>query len=147
MKKPQALDPEIAEFWAALESDEEFWVQQTLTDVAVDLHSLLAQAGLSRSSLAERIGKTPAYITKILRGDVNFTLRSLVLLARALHGRLHVRITHQDQSRRLVPTDGYQLADIHNDVPVSMHHSHVVARHRISACNEPRYDADVYCTA
>jgi transcriptional regulator with XRE-family HTH domain len=34
--------------------------------------------------LAEKIGSSPAYVTKILRGETNFTLDSMVKIATAL---------------------------------------------------------------
>ncbi len=49
-----------------------------------DLVARMKSSGLTRSVLAEKIGSSPAYITKILRGDNNFTLDSMVKIAAAL---------------------------------------------------------------
>lgn len=49
-----------------------------------DLVARMQASGLTRSALAEMIGASPAYVTKILRGDTNFTLDSMVKLAHAL---------------------------------------------------------------
>lgn len=49
-----------------------------------DLVARMKTSGLTRSALAEKIGSSPAYITKILRGDTNFTLDSMVKIANAL---------------------------------------------------------------
>ncbi len=49
-----------------------------------DLVALMKTSGLTRTALAEKIGSSPAYITKILRGDTNFTLDSMVKIATAL---------------------------------------------------------------
>lgn len=40
--------------------------------------------GITRSTFAEKIGTSPAYITKILRDDTNFTLDSMARIAQAL---------------------------------------------------------------
>ncbi|MCC5848508.1 MAG: helix-turn-helix transcriptional regulator [Verrucomicrobia bacterium] len=40
--------------------------------------------GVNRTELARRIDSSPAYITKILRGNTNFTLDSMVKIAHAL---------------------------------------------------------------
>lgn len=48
--------------------------------------------GVSRSELARRLGTSPAYVTKILRGDTNFTLGSLAKIAEALGSRLELRL-------------------------------------------------------
>ncbi len=49
-----------------------------------DLVARMKASGLTRSALAEKIGSSPAYVTKILRGDTNFTLDSMVKIATAL---------------------------------------------------------------
>jgi transcriptional regulator with XRE-family HTH domain len=49
-----------------------------------DLVALMKSRGLTRTALAEKIGTSPAYVTKILRGDTNFTLDSMVKIATAL---------------------------------------------------------------
>lgn len=49
-----------------------------------DLVAFMKTSGLTRTALAEKIGSSPAYITKILRGDTNFTLDSMVKIASAL---------------------------------------------------------------
>jgi antitoxin component HigA of HigAB toxin-antitoxin module len=44
-----------------------------------DLDALMKSRGLTRTALAEKIGTSPAYVTKILRGDTIFTLDSMPL--------------------------------------------------------------------
>jgi len=58
--------------------------------------------GLNRTALAEKIGTSPAYITKILRGDTNFTLDSMVRFALALDCELNFEL--QPLARTLTPT-------------------------------------------
>ena len=43
----------------------------------------MEEQGMSRAELARRLGTSHAYVTKVLRGNVNFTLASLVKLGRA----------------------------------------------------------------
>lgn len=49
-----------------------------------ELVSRMKSCGVTRSALAEKIGTSPAYITKILRGETNFTLDTMVKVADAL---------------------------------------------------------------
>jgi transcriptional regulator with XRE-family HTH domain len=44
--------------------------------------------GLSRKELAERMGATKPYVTKLLKGESNFTFETLVKLAQALECRI-----------------------------------------------------------
>ena len=49
-----------------------------------DLVAFMKTSGFTRTALAQKIGSSPAYITKILRGETNFTLDSMVKIATAL---------------------------------------------------------------
>ena len=42
--------------------------------------------------LTKRLGTSPAYITKILRGDINFTVDSMVRLAKAAGGKVQIHV-------------------------------------------------------
>lgn len=44
----------------------------------------MREVGLSRSELARKIKTSPAYVSKILRGDTNFSLDTMVKIATAL---------------------------------------------------------------
>ena len=55
-----------------------------------ELVARMKASGVTRSALAEKIGASPAYVTKILRGDTNFTLDSMVKIANALGCELSI---------------------------------------------------------
>ena len=59
---------------------------------------------LYRPAAARRLGTSQAYVTKVLRGDVNFTLVTLVKLARAVGGRVRL-----DLCDAVIP--GHRTAD------------------------------------
>jgi transcriptional regulator with XRE-family HTH domain len=56
------------------------------------LYMLMEDNNISRKELANRIGTSPAYITKVLRGNVNFTVDSMVKLAKAVGGTVQVHV-------------------------------------------------------
>lgn len=60
------------------------------------------EQGISRAELARRLGTSPAYITKILRGNINFTLETLVRLAVAVGAevRISMRAAKSSSARR-----------------------------------------------
>ena len=72
-------------------------VEMDFTD---SLEALMQRRGVNKSELARRIGTSPAYITKILRGSTNFTLETMVKLVRALDGELHVRACAKEDDAR-----------------------------------------------
>lgn len=61
----------------------------------------MSRQGLTRSALADRLGTTPAYVTKILRGKANFTLATMVRLSKALGTDLqvHLNTSHDAKAR------------------------------------------------
>ncbi|WP_341929696.1 helix-turn-helix transcriptional regulator [Methyloversatilis discipulorum] len=61
-------------------------------DIAISLEREIERQSISYTELAERISTSPAYITKVLRGDSNLTLHSLLKFARALHADLNISL-------------------------------------------------------
>ncbi|MBM3498125.1 MAG: helix-turn-helix transcriptional regulator [Armatimonadetes bacterium] len=69
--------------------------------------------GISRAELARRLGKSRAYVTRMLNGQPNMTLKTLTLIAVALgegidlfvpssvkEERARARVAHEQQERR-----------------------------------------------
>jgi transcriptional regulator with XRE-family HTH domain len=78
-------------FTAAQEHDE-YWTERASLRFTEELTRWMEQQGLSRKDLAEKIGSSQAYVTKILKGNVNFTLASMVKLTRALGAELRIEL-------------------------------------------------------
>lgn len=69
-----------------------YWVADAIYTFTEELNRITEVGGISRAELARRLGTSAAYVTKIFRGDVNFTVESMVRLARAVEARLHVHL-------------------------------------------------------
>ena len=79
--------------WARnAEAQPEFWTERAIIRMAEEIHRELNRQGLTRAELARRLGFSPAYVTKILRGNANFTLESMVKIARALGAELRISL-------------------------------------------------------
>lgn len=72
-----------------------YWVEEAKFDFALMLEKQRQISGLSLSDLAKKIATSPAYITKVFRGDSNLTIESLVKLARATGGELEIKINNR----------------------------------------------------
>lgn len=70
-----------------------FWFETAKLDFSVELNRMFKRCGMTQAELANRIDSSPAYITKIFRGDTNFTIETMVKLARAVDGELQIQIT------------------------------------------------------
>jgi plasmid maintenance system antidote protein VapI len=53
----------------------------------------MEEIGVTRTGLAANLGVDPAAVTKLLGGENNFTLRTMVRIARALRSRLRFSLT------------------------------------------------------
>ena len=78
------------ELFQEAERHEDYWVTGAILDFTEGVVREMERQGLSRAELARRLGATPAYVTKILRGKGNFTLGTMVRLARALGAELSI---------------------------------------------------------
>lgn len=77
-----------------------YWVGKAISDFTDDLYALMEARHVNKAELARRIGSSPAYVTKVLRGNSNFTVESMVRLVRALEGQLCIHVGRaEDQVR------------------------------------------------
>lgn len=68
------------------------WVAKAIQDFTEDLFRLMEERGVNKVELARRVAASPAYITRVLRGNTNLTLETMVRLTQAVEGKLCVHI-------------------------------------------------------
>jgi transcriptional regulator with XRE-family HTH domain len=76
---------------------------------------LMQSQGVSRSQLAERLGKSAAFVTKLLSGENNFTLRTLADVYFALGRSVHV--THAPVGDRVRVSVAADMRNVCIDPP------------------------------
>jgi plasmid maintenance system antidote protein VapI len=86
---PRASEPRtVSERFAGLlqraESTDAYQVDRLKVEISERIYNVMKEQGVSNAELARRLGKSRAYVTKLLRGTTNFTLESLVRIGRAL---------------------------------------------------------------
>jgi transcriptional regulator with XRE-family HTH domain len=79
-----------------------FILEGVVIDVTSQMFTRLEDLNLSRAELAERLGVSRQYVTKLLNGKPNLTLKSLVDIALALDMDITVRIGGSQASRDAV---------------------------------------------
>jgi transcriptional regulator with XRE-family HTH domain len=77
-----------------------YWTASMILDFTEGLHKIMEANGVTRSDLARRLRVSPAYITKVLRGNVNFTVDSMVRLVRAAGGEVSIHIAPRNKRER-----------------------------------------------
>lgn len=64
----------------------------------IELNALMEKRNIKRSELARLLDVTPAYITKILRGDSNFTIEKMVDLADVLDSEVVIHLDPKEEN-------------------------------------------------
>ncbi|MEO8418741.1 MAG: helix-turn-helix transcriptional regulator [Methylophilaceae bacterium] len=89
------LNKKLAAFIAERKKHNTYWIERLKLDFALQLEKRRKTAGLSYADFAEKLGTSPAYVTKVFRGDANLTIESMVKLARAIGGKVDLRIVDE----------------------------------------------------
>lgn len=79
------------------EADEPLNADEIMVDYLMDLcesvNRRMSELGIGREELAQRMGKRPSQITRILSGKANITLRTVAELDSALNLGISLRIS------------------------------------------------------
>lgn len=86
------LSKAIRRFVDRAKESDSYWVERTKLDFSLSLERQRRAVRMSYADIARKINSSAAYVTKIFRGDVNMTIASMVKLARAAGGELHIQI-------------------------------------------------------
>lgn len=80
---------ELANWFSSLPVDE---AEEVKLAFAIAIDKAIKNNQVSRTSIAERLCTSSAWVTKVLRGDVNLTIESMVKLAQAVECRLNISV-------------------------------------------------------
>lgn len=87
----------ISSFLAKAQERDSYWVEHAKLEVSLAMERERRKSGLSYKSLAEKLGTSPAYISKVFRGDANLTIETMVKLARTLGCQLELDLKERVQ--------------------------------------------------
>ncbi len=87
----------FADLWVAAENDDAYWTEKNILDFTTKLYQLMKYRKVTKKELAQRLGTSQAYITKIFRGNANFTLASMTKLVQALDGKIDVQVVPKEE--------------------------------------------------
>lgn len=91
------MNKSFKKMFSDVKKGESYWSEKAKLDFAIELNNLLEKRGISRADFSRLLGKSPAYITKILRGENNFTIETMTKIARVLDGNLALHITPKEE--------------------------------------------------
>jgi transcriptional regulator with XRE-family HTH domain len=78
----------------------EYWFEEAQNELYRQVVDFMENEGLNQTQLAERLGVSKGYISQVLRGDFNYTLKKLIELSLAM-GKVP-RIKYQAVDRIVV---------------------------------------------
>ena len=90
-----AINKKLASYLAERKKTDAYWVESAKLDFAMKLEKQIRLAGLSYATLAQKLGTSAAYISKVFRGDTNMTIESMVKLSRATGAQLNIEILNE----------------------------------------------------
>jgi len=70
----------------------EYWAAAAALTFTENLNREMERQAISRAQLAKRLRTSRAYVTRVMRGDVNFTLETMAKLALAVGARIDVTL-------------------------------------------------------
>lgn len=82
----------FAALFESAERHDEYWTERAIIQFTEDLSIWMESKKISQADLAAAMGVSQPYISKVLKGNVNFTLATMTKLAHALGAEVHVRL-------------------------------------------------------
>jgi antitoxin component HigA of HigAB toxin-antitoxin module len=79
----------------ARETDD-YWIEKAKLDFTEEVVEHMEKRGMNRVELARRLGRSPAYVTKLLRGNNNFTLQTMVQLSQSFGCQFRIHLHSKD---------------------------------------------------
>ncbi len=80
----------------AFREDAEFYAEELILDLTEQVVVAMKELGVNRTELAARMGVSKAFITKLLRGNTNITLRTMASLAKSLGCNVNIDVCPKD---------------------------------------------------
>jgi transcriptional regulator with XRE-family HTH domain len=86
----------LTEILAKARSSVVYLTESVILDFTYDIERFMESRKLSRADLAKKVGVSPAYITKVLRGEGNLTVKSVVSLADAVGAKVVLQLVDKE---------------------------------------------------
>lgn len=73
----------------------DFWAETVILEFTEELSRIMQETGVTGAQLAERIGTSPAYVSKVLNGNANVSLATMNKFARAFKCAVHIHLADE----------------------------------------------------
>jgi len=86
-------------YFEEAKKNDSYWINLITLKFATSLWGAMQKKNIKSSELARLIGKSPAYITKVLRGDTNYTIETLYKLSNAVGCKIEINIVDEESKQ------------------------------------------------
>ena len=97
----RAVTERFADLFREMERSDVYHIEGAKVEIAEQIYLAMKRQGVSNAELARRLGKSRAYITKVLQGSTNFTIESLTTIAHVLDCQLDLRLSPRHAASEL----------------------------------------------
>jgi transcriptional regulator with XRE-family HTH domain len=102
---------------ASVKNDFNFKFDSLVLDITETIQLKLKEKNISFSKLANRLGVTPAAVSKLLRGESNFTIRKLMEIADAIDLSIDINfVSQRAEGEEYTPVVQEQLFPVYINV-------------------------------
>jgi transcriptional regulator with XRE-family HTH domain len=103
------------ELMALARKNDGYWIAVAMDDFTEEICALMKREGITRGALAQKLGVRPPYITKLLRGDGNITIKTMVRLARVFGKTINIELPSMTAATNaFMPTGVSCAVDTHD---------------------------------
>ena len=88
IRKAIKLSKNLSSFVESAKNDDFYWVEKIKLDFSIELDRCRRDLNMTAAEFAKELGVSRAYMSKLFRGDVNLTIKSMVKLARTVGARI-----------------------------------------------------------
>lgn len=85
----------FSELLDSCKDDFEFRLEEQVFELTEQIAKILKDNRISRKQFAEKMGISPAAVSKVLNGNPNFTIRTLMTMADALKTELNIEFKNK----------------------------------------------------
>lgn len=96
-------EPGFRQLMEEAQSHPDYWYESAILDFTEAVYEAMQNQGVTRTELARRLCTSQAYVTRVLSGNANFTLKTMSKLAFALGLELEVALGPRHESVAATP--------------------------------------------
>lgn len=120
----------FAKLMTKAKESNEFSESKVRNKVAIQIANILKDKKITQTEFADAVGVSAAYISKVLSGNENFSVKTLVKLTRALDADIDIQVRprgNQCSADNMNDGSGLQPSDSQHDTDThSVVHHHLV---------------------